>query len=140
MTWRYSGDPTNNDKDKVRFQAGLTDSSDQILSDEEIKYLISSTGSVLSAASAACERVATIFSRKADAEVGDASVKFSQIASNYSDRADELASRAGLTAPPIVGGKDKSDKESYEDKTDRVEPSFRRGMFDNRHGEEQAGD
>lgn len=40
MTWTYSGDPGASALDEVRFLIQDTDQDDQLLSDEEIEYLI----------------------------------------------------------------------------------------------------
>ena len=39
MSWEYQG-PSASDKDEVRFLIGDTDVEDQLLSDEEIQYLV----------------------------------------------------------------------------------------------------
>lgn len=41
MTWSYSGDPSNSDKDLYRFEIGDTDPTEPIISDEEILYILS---------------------------------------------------------------------------------------------------
>lgn len=40
MTWSYSGDPSSSTLDEVRFLIQDTDTTDQLLSNEEINYLI----------------------------------------------------------------------------------------------------
>lgn len=40
MTWTYSGDPGGSTRDEIRFLIQDTDTNDQLLSDEELDYLI----------------------------------------------------------------------------------------------------
>lgn len=49
MAFNYSGDPSESKLDECRFLLGDTDSSEPILQDEEIEYLISKAGSNLDA-------------------------------------------------------------------------------------------
>lgn len=53
MTWSYSGDPGASALDEVRFLIQDTDTSDQLLSDEELSYLITAYADAYSAAVAA---------------------------------------------------------------------------------------
>ena len=53
MTWTYSGDPGSSELDEVRFLIQDTDTDDQLLSDEELTYLLDSYGDPYSAAIAA---------------------------------------------------------------------------------------
>jgi hypothetical protein len=53
MTWTYSGDPGDSELDEVRFLIQDTDTDDQLLSDEELTYLLNSYGDPYSAAIAA---------------------------------------------------------------------------------------
>jgi hypothetical protein len=53
MTWTYSGDPGSSSRDEVRFLIQDTDTNDQLLSNEEIDYLLTSYGDPYSAAVAA---------------------------------------------------------------------------------------
>lgn len=141
MSFNYSGDPADSDLDAVRFNIQDTDSNDQLLQDEEITYLLNQNGSVLAASVAAAERIATQFSRQADVSTGDQSVDFSQRAENYRQVANKLQQRLDdKRGQPYAGGISKDDKENAEDRSDRVEPSFVRGMHDNVFADEQAGD
>lgn len=53
MTWTYSGNPGSSSRDEVRFLIQDTDTDDQLLSNEEIDYLLTSYGDPYSAAVAA---------------------------------------------------------------------------------------
>ena len=43
MTWSYSGDPASSDRDAIRFYIGDTDTTLQLLQDEDIDFLADST-------------------------------------------------------------------------------------------------
>jgi len=54
MTWTYSGNPASSTRDEVRFLIQDTDTNDQLLSNEELDYLITSyAGDAYAAAIAA---------------------------------------------------------------------------------------
>lgn len=53
MTWTYSGNPGSSLLDEVRFLIQDTNEDDQLLSDEELQYLLDSYGDPYSAAVAA---------------------------------------------------------------------------------------
>lgn len=53
MTWTYSGDPGASALDEVRFLIQDTDTADQLLSDEELAYLIAAYDDAYGAAVAA---------------------------------------------------------------------------------------
>jgi len=51
MTWTYSGNPANSSSDAVRFLIGDTDTTDQLISNEEIAYLVTVHGNIRRVAS-----------------------------------------------------------------------------------------
>ena len=53
MTWTYSGNPGSSTRDEVRFLIQDTDTTDQLLSDEELNYLVTAYGDAYGAAVAA---------------------------------------------------------------------------------------
>lgn len=106
MTWTYSGDPSDSDKDAVRFTVGDTDTTDQLVTDEEIAYLLVVHGAVGMASVGAARAIAAKYSRKADQSrsVGDLSLsqQYSQQATSYHHLADHLlAIASGIDAPPL---------------------------------------
>ena len=133
MTWVY--DPTlSTDKDKVRLTIGDTDTSSQLLSDEEILAILVDQPVVLLASAYLCRTLAAKFARDATYKVGDVSVNSSDIAKFYNELADKLDPQ-GVTAGtvlalPSFGGLSQSEKETLLDNTDAVQPSFSRGMND----------
>jgi len=98
LTWTYSGDPTASDLDGVRFLVGDVDEDEQLLSDEEIEYLLSQYSDSRMAAARAARAIAARFARQVDERVGDMALTLSQRVRHFTALADELESRVG--APP----------------------------------------
>lgn len=127
MTFTYNGDPTASDTAAVRFAIGDTDVSDQLMTDEEIAYLL--TDSTVTAASiAACEALAAKFARQVDRSVGNLSLSSSQRAKQFTELAATLRKRTGYLARPYAGGISVADKETRDLDADRVKPVFSRSQ------------
>lgn len=141
MTWTYSGDPSANARDAIRFLIGDTDTNDQLLSDEEIAWVnTEASGSstaltdLYDAAYRACHAVAAKLARQADKQIGDLSVKMSQRASSYREQAQELKAlsmRSSGVPIPYAGGITFSDKEIDQDNPDLFAGWFASGQFNN---------
>lgn len=132
MTWTYSGDPSASSLDEVRFLIGDTDSTDPLISNEEIAYALAQEANALLAAARICRAISATYARKADKSVGDLHISFKQSYDNYLALASELESRGNMSsAMPYAGGISVSDKNSVDADTDRVRPSIRKGMHDN---------
>ena len=135
MTWSYSGDPSSNDKDAVRYLVGDTDKDNPLIEDEEIEYVLSIESNVIRAGAMVAENIAGLFARKADRSIGDYSEKFSQIHEQYLNLAKELRkqskSKHSFKAVPFAGGISKASKNKQSRDKDRVKPSFKKGMMDN---------
>lgn len=106
MTWTYSGDPSSSVRDAVRFTVGDTDETEELVSDEEIDYLLTIHNGVGMAAVGAARAIAAKYSRKSDQSraVGDLSLsqQYSQQSLNYHHLADHLlAIASGIDAPPL---------------------------------------
>lgn len=135
MTWTYSGDPSSSDRDEVRFLVGDTDTSDQLVTDEEIAYAVTEEADNLMAASRVAKAIAAKFARLVDKSVGDLKISYNQRQKAFLDLASELEKRSNESgAAPYAGGISISDKETVVDDADRVEPAFKRGMNDNPGG------
>ena len=141
MSWTYGADPSNSNKDAVRLYVGDTDTSDQLLQDEEIEFLIATEGATRLAAARAAEAIAAKFSRDADEAVGAISVKFSQKAIAYQTLSKKLEETydecAGI---PIAGGISISDKDTQTSDSDRVKPSFHKDLHENPLNPENVND
>jgi hypothetical protein len=116
VTWTYSGDPSSNAKDEVRFLVGDTDSTVQEVSDEEIAYIITMHGDPganygnYAAAAVLAQAIASKYAKKADKSVGGLSIQYKQKFDNYMALAQTLRefARTGPTGaavgPPVLGG------------------------------------
>jgi hypothetical protein len=135
--WTYSGDPRDSDRDAVRFLIGDTNESDQLVSDEEIAYMLLSM-SVYRAAALAATGISKAFAGKASSKtVGSLSLKngFEKKADSYKDlaaRLDGMANKGALTSfVAYAGGISSADKQANEYDSDWEKPSFYRGIHDN---------
>lgn len=131
MSWSYSGNPSSSTLDEVRFLIGDTDTTDQLIQNEEITYLLTETdGNVYEAAIYAARSIAAKFSREADKKIGDYSISASQRASAFFNLAKqlELSQKKNLVSKvrPYAGGISVTDKQVDEQNTDRTVPAFSR--------------
>jgi hypothetical protein len=141
MTWTYTGDPNDSARDAIRFLIGDTDSTDQLVTDEEIAWLntevsgsATSTTHLYRASARAANAIGAKFSRLADQQIGDLSVKMSQKATAaYALAAslNELAATDSSVPIPYAGGISVSDKKARDEDTDRVMPFFETAQFAN---------
>jgi hypothetical protein len=107
MTWTYSGNPAANDRDAVRFLVADTDSTDPLITDEEIAYLVALYSEAPLAAVGAARAIAAKFSRESDQarNVGDLSLSesLSQKSAQYHHLGDHLQGlSSAVTLPPIA--------------------------------------
>lgn len=101
------------------------------MQDEEITYALAQNPDVRLAAAEIADRIALKFARQANIAVGDTRVWYSDRAKQYQAMAKELRVQSTMrVAVPYAGGISESDKQTYEDDTDRVAPAFRRDLHD----------
>jgi len=133
MSWSYTGDPTSSAKDETRFLIGDTDSTDQLLQDGEIAYLLAKYNNApLSAAIRACETIMAKFARMADETVGRVRIAFNQKYKAYAEMKTELRARIAIEGTiPYAGGISRTDVETVEKDEDRVKPEFSKHMLEN---------
>lgn len=130
-TWTYSGDPAASDKDAVRHLLGDTDERDQKLSDQEIDWELAQGGAVRTVAARAAKALSARYGvQPSDKKVGDLSITYGDRAKFFTDLAAELSEESAVYAIPRAGGISQADKAAVVADTDRVAPSFSRGMFD----------
>jgi hypothetical protein len=138
--WTYSGDPSDSDRDAVRFLTGLTDTTDQRINDEEIDWLLTqNNNNVYLAAAATAASVSATYTDQVDKTVGDLSLKYSQRADKYAALSKALAKEAASQSghPTLssllvyAGGTSVSDKETRSSDTDYPAPITWNGQFDN---------
>jgi hypothetical protein len=135
VTWNYSGDPADSDRDSVRFLVGDTCPEEPLVQDEEIAYALSRFPKVELASALVLRTLAAKLSRQVTSRVGEISENCSDLAKAYSDRAKELdpggiVTSEGLLVLPSFGGLSLSEKETLDADTDAVQPAFRKGMND----------
>jgi len=132
MSWSYSGNPAASTLDKVRWLIGDTDTSDQQLSDEEINAALVVSGDDPYTAAISCvEALIAKYSRKVTKSMGDLSINYGDIVANYRSLLGDIRRRATLQlCTPYAGGISISDKQTDEADSDRVQPSFYKGMHD----------
>jgi hypothetical protein len=90
MTFTYVG-PANSDRDKVRFLIQDTDTTRQLMSDEEIAWLISEWNDVYEAAANAADALAAKFTGKADYSKSVGDLSLNETFSSQSQGFKELA-------------------------------------------------
>lgn len=141
-TWTYSGDPRSSPRDAVRFLIRDTDEADQHLSDEEIAYLLQTSGSnVMQAAVLGADRLAATYASKSASGISQKTVGALSISYSYADAASsfrevglELRRQAalgiGFAWAPYSGGISKADKAANESDSDWDQPAFRLGMHE----------
>ena len=130
MTWTYGGDPSANNRDEVRFLSGDTDTTDQLVTDEEIAYAVAETSDNKLAAAIICEALAAEFARYVDHVNGPAAEKASQRVKHYETKAAKLRRQAGGAAKPLFGGQSLADKDTLNSDTDVPQPFFYRSRTD----------
>lgn len=99
MSWTYDN-PTASEKDEVRFIVGDTDTTDQLLTDEEINYLLNKYDSVNEAAYQAALSIAAKFARLVNISTSKTNISYAQQYEHYKDLAAELYSALQITPIP----------------------------------------
>ena len=94
MTWTYSGDPSASDLDEVRFMLQDTDTTDQLMPDEEIQFVIDKwagvVGSNIWAAAICAETLAAKFAREVSVSGDGVSVAVQDLQDKYDRLAASL--------------------------------------------------
>lgn len=95
MAWTYGEDPAGDPIDAVRFLAGDTQPTDQLVQDEEVEFALATNGdNVYFAAADVCEGLASRFARSVSLSVEGLSAQFSDRSRRFSERAVELRKMA----------------------------------------------
>jgi hypothetical protein len=105
-TWSYTGNPATRAIDAVRFLSGDTDSSNALVGDYEITFLLTEwNNDTYLAAAAVCEAGAGKAASKSDQSksVGDLSIstQYAGQAKSFTDRAASLRLQAARKSPPL---------------------------------------
>ena len=137
MTFSYSGNPSSSSLDLVRFLLQDTDSTDVLLSNEEINYLIATWTNPYEVARVGAETISGQFTRLADStskSVADLSISksYSNKASQYRELAIQIANQRARLYPsaPVVNAN--SLIASRERTYDSRKSDFYVGIDDNR--------
>lgn len=111
MTFNYSADPSSSDLDEVRFWLQDTDSTDPLLQDEELQFLLDTwdhiADSNLFTAAVAAEIIAARFAREVNISADGVSANVSELQQKYNDLAASLRDQykqKGATGAPFAGG------------------------------------
>lgn len=95
MAWTYSGDPSTSDRDAVRFYVQDTDPDFQLISDEEIDFLLTKWDpqvpeTALYVSALASEALAARFAREVSVSADGVSVQIGDLQARYTDLAMRL--------------------------------------------------
>ena len=133
MTFTYTPGDTSS-ATRVRLLIGDTDPEaplQQRLENEEITDLLAMFGGYRAAAAGAAEALAAKFARLAtEKRMGMASLVWKRYES-LTALAKTLRTSASFAALPFAGGISVAQRTSLDQDTDRVTPSFQRGMLNN---------
>ena len=143
MSWSYDN-PSSSAKDAVRFLVGDTDTDDQLVTDEEIIFLIDEFDDVYVTAASVAESLAAKFAREVSHSGDGLSYSGDQLNRHYTDLADRLrrlaARRRRSGAGPYVGGISHRERELADNEMDKIPTSFRSRMHDHPGtGDDQRG-
>ena len=130
MTWSYSGSPGDSDKDAVRFFIGDTDTTQQLLSDEEINYALTLHNGTFATAAFCIDRVMAA-NQLVDRQVGDLRISAQQHADQPLGIKRDMLNRSASTTLPFFGGMTEASRELYDEDTQLIQRPFIEGQFDN---------
>lgn len=95
MTYTYTNSPGTVDIDTIRFLVQDTlISTDPLLTDEELQFLLDENANVYYAAYLAALTISGKFSRLVDKTIGETSIKYSQRSKQYEELAAKLKAKA----------------------------------------------
>lgn len=114
----------------MRLLIADTDTTAQLLQDEEINFNLTQEMNVWGTAARCCEIISRNFLRKADVRVGRGGtmLNYSNAANQYADMAAAFRKRAIAMNAPWAGGTSISDKLSDASDSDLVQPIFTKGQ------------
>lgn len=133
MTWTYSNTSIATDLAKVRLQVGDTDTDDQLITDEEINYVLGRYDDVDRATyeTAKIMLAGPNFARATDRTGTGFSASRSQKFQHLKDIIANWKQTSNLNASPTLTGGSDSEKTTLESDTDYIPAAFEQGMNDN---------
>lgn len=131
--WSYSGNPGASALDQTRYLIGDTDSTDPLINDAEIRWVLSQyQDTPMTAAIRCCETIIAKFSRMADESVGQVKINYRQKAQNMRDLQTTLRNRLAMEdAVPFAGGIYKSQVQAARQNSNLIRPDFTKHMMEN---------
>lgn len=148
MTYEYSGDPSTSSKDAVRFllhDTTWTATTEPLLQDEEIEWLLTQNTNVYLAAANGAETISAQFRKSAtqSKSVGGLSISYSNRSDEYASLAALLRQQAGSLdssiPTPLSTAQSVSEKAEREADEDRNATPFKLGIHDNQGTGAYAG-
>jgi len=138
----YSGDPSINERDAVRFWINDTDVDNAQIMDAEIDYVLTQFTNPMLAAAQCARNLQAKYARKPNKRVGDLQISWGDIAKAYATLAADLEARGNtFGVQPYSGGISWADRLKVNSNTDRVKPPFRgQGQFDNKAGKNNTSE
>lgn len=114
MTWTYTGNPAASSKDAIRYLIGDTDTTFQLMSDEEIAYVSGIATPIydddMMAASICCDVIANALAREISISADGVTAGADQLMDKYQKTAANLRKMydriRGVAGVPYVGGID----------------------------------
>lgn len=133
MSFSYSGDPSQSPKDAVRYLVQDTNSSDPLVQDEEIAWVLSQFGDTRTAAIDILGTIIIRLSARINKQVGDLRIYSSDRFNQAEAALAALKSQSMHLSPaiPYAGGVSEGDMEIDRDNDDTVQPQFALGFTDN---------
>lgn len=133
MTWTYSGDPSANNRDAVRFLTGDTNTTDQLVTDEEIAFALSQKGNEIYASSIyVVKAIIAKFARDTDSQIESVRIDASSRVNNLTALLSQLIASAqdedGM-ASPLVYGVSVAAMDAADLDTDRPPSAFGKDQF-----------
>lgn len=128
MTWSYSGNPADSDKDRIRFLIGDTDSTFPLMTDEEINYVITTESNDKIIALRCCESISASLAKKVSGSMGRISVQEEQLMKHYEQLCRRF--RKSIPSVPYVGGLSLTEKEMDKTNTNLTQLKISKGIHD----------
>jgi len=126
----YTCNPSGRPIDAVRLLVGETECASAKLFDAEIQFFLDSECGLYYAAAAAADALCAHFAKSVTYRVGGSSKQLAELSKNYAALAAKLRAQADQGATIYAGGQSIAEKERDALDTDRVQPTFWRGMHD----------
>ena len=131
MTFTFTNNPSNSDRDLVRILINDTSTANQNISDEFITYALADKPNAYLAASLCAGTIASQNTGTATKKrVGDLALWYDSKAADYRTLAKELRLQAASKVTPFSGGISVDDKDNQRDDADWDRPFAEIGMHD----------